>query len=188
MSSSTRKKNAASLATRIIPQLFFLKAKHIAFYLPNDGEIDPVPLLELAFQRKKKCYLPCLMNGADRIYGNLLRFQQFDPFESQLGLNRFGIPEPEYNPSLRISSCMLDLVFVPLVAFDGEGNRMGMGKGYYDRTFSKARLRWRRPLMVGLAHSVQQADSLPQQPWDVPMDMVVTENEWFEIKTTGRRK
>lgn len=77
---------------------------------------------------------------------------------------------------------MLDLVFIPMVAFDTMGNRLGMGKGYYDQTFSRERLRWRRPLMVGLAHSTQGTDNLPANSWDVPMDIVVTEEECIGFK------
>lgn len=145
-----------------------------------DGEIDPQPLMEAALKRKKHCYLPCIVSGNNSV--NRLVFQQYDPPDTPLQLNRFGIPEPQYNPKLVIKNCMLDLVFVPMVAFDTMGNRLGMGKGYYDRTFSRERLRWRRALMVGLAHSTQGTDSLPANSWDVPMDRVVTEEECIVFK------
>ena len=71
----------------------------------------------------------------------------------------------------------LEVVFMPLVGFDGEGNRLGMGKGFYDRamSFRLRHPRSRRPLLVGLAFACQQVDSLPARPHDVPLDMLISE-------------
>ena len=80
----------------------------------------------------------------------------------------------------------LDVVLLPLLAFDLAGNRLGMGGGYYDRCFSAYRnRRLRHPLRVGLAFAWQQADNLPAQPWDVPLHAVVTEAGWIDLPATG---
>ena len=75
----------------------------------------------------------------------------------------------------------LDLVITPLVAFDAEGNRMGMGGGYYDRSFAwrKRRRIWRGPMLVGYAYELQKLNSIRASDWDVPMDAVVTESALY---------
>lgn len=184
LSLNRQEDNALQVSDQIVHRLFFLKAKNIGFYLANDSELDASPLMAAAFSLKKKCFLPRVTSRHEKNSGTWLKFQHYDAFETRLRLGRYGIPEPEYNPSTLIRSCMLDLVFIPLVAFDATGSRMGMGKGYYDRTFAKNRLRWRQPLMVGLAHSVQETAHLQRNVWDVPMDMIVTESQFLSFKNT----
>lgn len=88
----------------------------------------------------------------------------------RLQLNKYGIQEP-VPTAKRIDIHQLDIVIMPLVAFDQAGRRLGAGGGYYDRTFAE-----RRGLcLLGLGYAVQEADSLPQEPWDVLMTGVVTE-------------
>lgn len=89
--------------------------------------------------------------------------------------NRFGIPEPAQ--SRRQPPGMLDLVVVPLVGFDAACNRMGMGGGFYDRSFAyRLTRRHAGPRLVGLAFDCQQVAELPVAPWDVPLDVIVTES------------
>ena len=91
--------------------------------------------------------------------------------------NRFGIPEPDLPAASRCPVLALDLVLVPLVAFDEAGNRLGMGGGFYDRTFRYLRHRtcWRRPHLVGIAYDAQRVPAIDARRWDVPLDAVVTE-------------
>ena len=81
-----------------------------------------------------------------------------------------------------MAPAMLDLVIVPLVAFDSQFNRLGMGKGYYDRTFGE-NLRWRRPCLLGLAYASQQLTHFDPNELDVPLDGVLTEEgiTWRKI-------
>lgn len=153
-------------------QRFFRAARHIAFYLPNDSEIDPQLLLAEALHRGQHCYLPVLHpRGENRLL--FVRYQQGDSLRS----NRWGILEPLLGAN-RISARALDVVFVPLVGFDGRGNRLGMGKGFYDRTFAfKMSGQRRSPLLIGLAHACQRVESLAGQPWDVGMDRIVTDQQ-----------
>jgi 5-formyltetrahydrofolate cyclo-ligase len=91
--------------------------------------------------------------------------------------SRFGIEEPQPGAQT-VAPTRLDVVCVPLVAFDRRGTRLGHGAGYYDATFAfRCAPRRRRPVLVGLAHAVQEVDELDRQPWDVPLDLVVTESE-----------
>ena len=140
-------------------------------YLPNDGEIDLWPLIHKAWKLGKNVYLPALHKpGLERMV--FVKYEQ----HSHLIRNRFGIPEPQYSRRKVIAHHSLDLVLMPLVAFDQKGNRLGMGGGYYDRTFAylNTRTRWNKPKLVGTAYDFQEVDSLPSDPWDVPLDGIVT--------------
>ena len=164
---------AATALDRILGRHpLFIRSQHIAFYLPNDGEMDLHPLIHRALGMGKKCYLPVL----SPLYHNRLWFAPYHS-EAELALNRFGIPEPVSNWAAMRPAWTLDLVLTPLVAFDASGNRLGMGGGYYDRTLAYlARRRyWRKPHLLGTAYAFQQVDSLPHEPWDVPLHGVVTE-------------
>ena len=83
-----------------------------------------------------------------------------------------------------MSANLLDMIFVPLVAFDLNGFRIGMGSGYYDRTFEK-KLEikdMKSPVLIGLAYEFQKQECLNHQPWDVPLDMVVTELKIYKFR------
>ena len=138
-----------------------------------DGEIDPILLCAAAQRRGKSCYLPVLNAfGSPR-----LRFKRWNR-EEVLRNNRYGIPEPRGG-----RYCMpraLSLVLLPLVGFDASGNRLGMGKGYYDRTFAFRRhAAARRPVLLGLAHECQSVEKLEAEAWDLPLDGVVTDQHWY---------
>lgn len=152
----------------------FLRSQHIAIYLPNDGEMDLTPLLHRALAMGKKCYLPVL----SPLYHNRLWFAPYHT-ASKLTLNRFGIPEPDCNFAQMRPVWALDLVLTPLVAFDTQGNRLGMGGGFYDRTLAylNRRQHWRKPRLLGTAHAFQQVAQLPCESWDIPLQGVVTERE-----------
>ncbi len=150
----------------------FLRAQRMACYLPNDGELDPTPLMTLAWTMGKQVYLPVLSH----LRSNHLLFAPYTPGDA-LRENRFGIPEPVVSLRHMINLKGLDLVLAPLVAFDGQGNRLGMGGGFYDRSFAFLRRRrhWLKPHLVGMAYEFQRVDSLEHQRWDVPLQGVVTE-------------
>lgn len=146
-----------------------MRARRFAAYLSNDGEPDLGLLLYRAAAMGKRAYLPAL-------HGNSLWFL---PMTSDLPMveNRFGIPEPGCHPGDRLKPYALDLVLVPLVAFDAAGSRLGMGGGYYDRSFAylKHRSRWQRPRLIGVAFEFQRAETIPLRPWDVRLDGISTE-------------
>lgn len=145
----------------------FRRARRIAFYLAHGGEIDPRPVFALAAALGKSCYLPVLHPGGQ----NRLYFAPHRPGDPLLP-NRFGIPEPRLRH--RIPLWTLDLIFIPLVAFDAAGNRLGQGGGFYDRSLAHLR-HAARPLRIGLAHGFQQVPRLHPNPWDVPLHGVATE-------------
>lgn len=172
---TTDQQHQASLAlsNHLTAQRLFHLAHRVAFYLPNDGEIDLQRLLEYAWASNKHCYLPVL--GPRN--GRRMWFLPVYP-DTPLIPNRFGIPEPVHSKRDRLFSPMsLDLVLMPLVAFDRDGNRVGMGGGFYDRTFGfrHYRRRWCQPRLLGVAYQFQQVDQIDSAAWDVPLDGIATE-------------
>ncbi len=175
---SRQQQQVASMGVcRQLAQLpVFMNSQRIAAYIPNDGEVSPQPLLELAWRLRKQVYLPVLHPFKK---GHLL-FMEYQPHQA-LALNRFGIPEPLCDHDSRCPAWTLDLVLTPLVGFDEQGNRMGMGGGFYDRTFAFMQTGHapRRPRMVGVAHECQKVRELPCERWDIGMDFIVTEQQIY---------
>ena len=169
---------AAALSSLVTAQDFYQSATKIAFYLAVDGEIDPQTLLSQALTEGKTCFLPVVSQRDEQ----LLSFAPYDS-ATELVENQWGIAEPPA-PATEISPTGFDLVLVPLVAFDRECYRLGMGKGFYDRAFSfKIFNRSSQPLLIGLAHECQLADGLPNEGWDVRLDAVVTAEKIYRPDT-----
>lgn len=142
----------------------FRRARHVGLYWPADGEVDVRELASHARSRGKSVYLPVV--GA----GGTMSFRRWQP-ATKLRRNRYGIPEPAGFRRRSLPASRLQIIVMPLVAFDGRGNRIGMGGGYYDRALAGRR----RPPLVGVAFALQQVPVIPAQPWDVSLDLVVTE-------------
>jgi len=170
LGAAAQQQGALAVARQLTRDSLFRRSRVIAFYLPNDGELSLLPLLERSWRMHKRCYLPVIMPDQH------LRFAPFEPGDA-LAANVFGIPEPMRPRFQLIDAKQLDLVLMPLVGFDGAGNRLGMGGGFYDRTlgFLRHRRHWRKPRLLGIAHEFQHVPALPAQPWDVPLDGIVTE-------------
>ena len=118
----------------------------------------------------------------------LLQSQREDQLQlSPLKANRFGIAEPDLPASQLLPATRLDIIVVPLVAFDGHGNRLGMGGGFYDRSLADSS--GHSPLLIGYAHDLQQVNQLPARPWDKKLHAVVTESgcQWFSKPPVGLR-
>ena len=166
------------LALNLLKHPDLHRARHIAVYLPNDGEIDPQLYMDLGRRKGIQFYLPVL----HPIYpGKLVFSPYFDGVP--LTANRFGIPEPPFPRSRRRPAWALDAVLFPLVGFDEQGGRLGMGGGFYDRTFAFSRIRpAMAPKLIGLAHEFQKVASLPVEPWDVPLHGVVTDEQCYRFR------
>nr|WP_166263452.1 5-formyltetrahydrofolate cyclo-ligase [Marinobacter caseinilyticus] len=168
---------AKRLARRLLGDPTLFRARHIGVYLPNDGEIDPSLFVAQARLRGIQFYLPVL----HPIHKGRLVFSPFDP-DTPLRENRFGIPEPEFDDGLRRPAWALDAVLMPLVGFDSEGGRLGMGGGFYDRTFAfSRRVCDLAPKLIGLAHHSQQVDKLPIASWDIPLHAIVSDQGKYRI-------
>lgn len=151
----------------VLQSKLFSNIKHIALYMAHDGEIDPSPLASLAWSLNITTYLPCI-NTKDTV----LYFVEFKEYE-HLQKNTFGILEPR-NQNNQFPAEQLDIVFTPLVAFDKQGYRLGMGKGFYDRTFAFKKQISSSVRIIGLAYDFQAVESLASHPWDVKLNAILT--------------
>ncbi len=147
--------------------------QNMAFYQAFDGEMDPTLLINHCWQQHKKCYLPVISKDKP------LHFFPYFP-DSKLIKNQYHILEPNHsNKSLEASIIDLDLICLPLVAFDKVGYRLGMGKGYYDKTLYDycQQRKNKKPFLLGLAYSFQKVDKIMTHEKDVKLDGVLTEKE-----------
>jgi 5-formyltetrahydrofolate cyclo-ligase len=158
-----------AISRRIQTLGVYHQARSVAVYLAFDGEPSMQRVVDAALRHGKQVYAPVLLRSG-------MRFARFGARPS-LGRNFFGIDEPA--PDSLLDARFLDLVLTPLVAFDRQGVRLGMGRGYYDRAFHFLRHRnhWSRPKLVGVGFSVQCVDQLERQAWDIPLWGAVTERE-----------
>ncbi len=173
---SAQRRAAVALYRQLAQHPVFRRARSVALYLANDGEIDPHLLIRAAHARGKQVFLPVLKSWPR----TSMVFQRIDAHE-KLAANRFGIPEPRRNTKRQRKIWTLDLILLPLVGFDRHGGRLGMGGGFYDRSLAYRALRknWNKPTLLGLAHSCQQVDQLAMANWDVPLDATVTDGGWY---------
>lgn len=171
LSVAQQKQAAHGVYRQLAQHAWFRRARHIALYLSSDGEISPRMLLQEAQRRKKNVYLPVVSCWPERH----MVFQRINA-ATRWRKNRFGIAEPVPDARQQRPVWTLDLMCLPLVGFDANGGRLGMGGGFYDRSLAACNLPL--PQLLGLAHSCQQVDQLPLEPWDMPLDAVVTELAW----------
>jgi 5-formyltetrahydrofolate cyclo-ligase len=164
---------AAAIADRICKMRALQRATRIGIYSAFRGEVNCDPILTKPILRKKRVFLPILGKKC-------LKFAPLNT-DTRWTTNRFGILEPVYASRDIVSARQLDVVFVPLVGFDRVCNRIGMGAGYYDRSFAfrKRRTIWRKPLLIGLAYAFQRVECIRPEVWDVPLDCVITEEECY---------
>ncbi len=152
----------------------FNESQHIAMYLAADGEIDPLHIIDYCWAHGKAVYLPVL----DPDKHNQLLFVHYTA-DTKMGVNKYQIAEPSA-PYQQVKPAQeLDLVLFPLVAFDQQGHRMGMGGGYYDRSFEfkhcDANTKDSKPMLVGLAHEIQKVENLAIESWDIALSNIITD-------------
>jgi 5-formyltetrahydrofolate cyclo-ligase len=163
---------AESLATRLLALPFLPASGFVAGYWAMDGEIA-LHVFQLRLPPPLVYCLPVLA-------GDQLRFAPWRPGDA-LVTNRYGIPEPELEPSSTLDAMAMSLVVLPLVGFDANGQRLGMGGGWYDRSFAPRNQRPAPPWLVGAAFATQQTTALAKEPWDVAVDAICTEHETLLI-------
>jgi len=176
LSKKQQQLHARQLAKNLHLSRHYRQVKDIAFYLAEDGEIDTTLAIKKAWRDKKRVYLPVLSPFANELY-----FAQFTA-TTRMKNNRFGIAEP----AVSIRECkrahQLQLICMPLVGFDLQCNRLGMGGGFYDRSlhFRSQQKKWRHPKLIGLAHECQKLENIPIEPWDIPVDGILTEKHYYK--------
>ena len=170
LDASAQTVHAEAVARHFFAAGLHLGARTLGLYQAADGELDPHPLIVRLLATRRRLALPVVgRRGTLDFY----RFRRRTP----LVPNRFGILEPAPGADY-VAPLSIDLLLVPLVAFDDAGTRLGMGAGYYDRFLGRLPPAL-RPRLAGLAHEVQRSPTaLPRDTWDVPLDGVLTEAGW----------
>lgn len=144
-------------------------AKRIALYFAINGEVDLEPIWNTAPLQGKFCYFPKI--NEEDLTLSFLPATPATPFKK----NRFGIPEPDVSHHLAIPAEEINLILMPLVAFDVRCTRLGMGAGYYDRTFKGKT----NCTLFGTAYQFQQVDFIHANSWDIPLDAVITQKKIY---------
>ncbi len=171
-------RNSQLIAAQLQPLL--QDAGRIAGYLAFGKEVNVEQLLADCRARHSTTFVPLIQSD------HTLLFSPLDD-STVIVQNRYGIREPVYESRDCIAPMALDVVLVPLLGFDPHCHRMGMGGGYYDRSFTHRRHpaptaspeQSTTPLLIGVAHQLQCVDNISTQWWDVPLDMVVTESRIY---------
>jgi len=172
LSNIDRSAHAKSVAALLTNSNYWRDADTIAVYVAADGELDTAPVVAAARAQDKRVFLPVIRPDTS------LHFREWQ-HDTPLANNRYGIPEPPDSQS-SIEARELDLVCLPLVAWDRHGTRLGMGGGFYDRTFADKN---NGGLLVGLAYSLQEQAQLPRDDWDVSLDLVITESDLINFNS-----
>jgi 5-formyltetrahydrofolate cyclo-ligase len=158
---------ADALANRLLSLAFAPTSGYAAGYWAMDGEIA-LHSWQLRLPRGVAYCLPVLHDDQQ------LRFAPWRPGDA-LVTNRFGIPEPEVEAACALAPEAMSLVVMPLVGFDDSGRRLGMGGGWYDRSFAFRSAALPPPWLVGVGFDAQRLDELDSEVWDVMPDALCTE-------------
>lgn len=165
--SALQQEESAKLIAEKLSLLKSIKqAKKVALYLANDGELNLTYFINWCWQQNIAVYLP-VIHPFSKNHLLFIRYHQ----HSEMINNKFGIKEPKITVPNIIPTKELDIIFTPLVAFDEQGNRLGMGGGFYDRTLAYLPTSCR---VIGLAHELQKVAQLPVESWDIPLAEIIT--------------
>jgi 5-formyltetrahydrofolate cyclo-ligase len=166
-----RKKNYSKLKKFNFNLIFKLIRKHfhkkkiiIASYYPSNYEVDTLNFIKEAEKRNYKIVLPVIKKSGKMTFKSWI-------FKEPLYTSTFGTLEP--NVSNR--DIIPDLIMVPLVAFDINFNRIGYGKGYYDRFLKKVEKIKNKKISLGIANSFQKCSKIPTNKYDFKLDYIFTE-------------
>ena len=162
MSAAERERASRRVANCFLNSRYFLASDTIACYLSTWDEVDTSAIIERAWSAKKRVFLPVISAHGEMTFHETLP-------GTAMAMNHFGLWQPVSGKP--IDARRLDVVVTPLVAFDNERNRIGMGGGYFDRTFSflGSRQHWLRPKLIGVAFGCQCVEKIPPNPWDIPV-------------------
>ncbi|MCH9645002.1 MAG: 5-formyltetrahydrofolate cyclo-ligase [Gammaproteobacteria bacterium] len=165
----SQKQHSKTICEKIMHADFYRNSKQIAAYVALGREVDCTLLFEHIFSHQdKKLYLPVMAEG--------MQFYEYQQQES-FSYNHFNFAEPPVADKQAFDVLQLDLIILPLVGFDEQGNRIGRGAGHYDRILECAHQKAveKRPLLVGVAYQFQKVSTIEADEWDIPLDYVITE-------------
>jgi 5-formyltetrahydrofolate cyclo-ligase len=170
LSAAEHRRRSMSAAEKLMRHRLFSAGKRIALYLPFDGELDTSALISAAQLRGVELFVPVI---ADRRH----RRMRFYPLVGETKPGVFGISVPRFRGT-PISPQWMDLIIIPLVGVDGDGRRLGLGGGFYDRAldFRRRRRYWKGPHLMGLAFDCQRTRVQFAEAWDVRLNSLATES------------
>ena len=169
------KQQSAAIHQQLLTLPALNKAKQIGAYFAFQNEVSLSALIEYALTSQKQIYLPVIAPAVDK----RMSFYHYEK-DTKLTPNIFNILEPDTDKAA-IKPEQLDVLLVPLVAFDKRCNRIGQGSGYYDRYLEHYRHKTQKPTLIGVAFEMQKVEKVPHKPWDYPLDMVVTEEKIYHF-------
>ena len=173
---ATRARWSKQICDQFVQLDSYKSSHHIAAFLASDGEADPIELMRVAVEDGKQVFVPIVVGKAKP-----LKFAPWQP-DCEMRENRFGIFEPAVEKSDWIEASELDFVVTPLVAFDERCNRIGVGGGYYDRSFAYLKQTSSKAThLVGFAFELQRIETIQPKSWDVSLEAVVTESKVYAI-------
>lgn len=146
----------------------YTNAQQIGLYMAINNEIDLKKIWQNAQQNAKNCYFPRIKNTDKMQFYKACNPDQFTK-------NQWGILEPFAIPENYIEPNALDIIIIPMVAFDNYGNRIGMGAGYYDKALQNCV----QTILIGVGYEFQKITKINAETWDVKLDIIVTEDEIY---------
>jgi 5-formyltetrahydrofolate cyclo-ligase len=158
------KRQAFSIAPSMLKS-FFKPEISVAAYIAIDSEPSPLAFLRAAHEAGCKTALPYITSKVAP-----MQFLKWSP-DDTLEAGPFGLQQPNKSNE----AVMPDVILVPLVAFDRRCARLGQGAGHYDRALSLLD----QAVTIGVAWSIQETDYVPTDPWDIPLNYMLTEKEWI---------
>ncbi|WP_163937942.1 5-formyltetrahydrofolate cyclo-ligase [Paraferrimonas sp. SM1919] len=141
-----------------------------ALYLATDGEVPTQQIIASLWQLGVTVCLPVLHPFSK----GHLSFVKYTTTSTMIA-NQFAIEEPKRTVNELILASQLDLIITPLVGFGKQGQRLGMGGGYYDRSLANLSAT-KKPVVIGIGHDCQCTDAIQMQPWDIPLDGILSPN------------
>ena len=168
-----------AICLHIMKHPIFVNAIKIGFYLAHGKEVDIDFLINKALSMNKECYAPVINPPGSLTKDKNMSFNRITGYDD-LSHNLYGIREPIHSP--KIFSWTLSCILLPLVAFDKQGNRLGMGGGFYDRTGDKLKTKPRLPKLIGVGYDFQLVNTVPSEKTDIKMDYVVTNDGWIRFE------
>jgi 5-formyltetrahydrofolate cyclo-ligase len=159
----------ASINQHLIDYARRKRPASIAVFMSFDGEPDLLPAMTRMGRKGVSLALPVVQDGAGK---SVIIFKHWHS-DCEMHKNRYGILEPRGTAQVLVTD--LDLVLVPLVAWDGAGNRLGMGASFYDRLFQPFS-GLDRPTRMGVGYRIQKVDRVPTDPWDIKLHSMLSED------------
>lgn len=173
-SSSEIEQKSEEITDQVLHLHEYTRARGIACYVNKDSEVNTRQIIRNALDQEKRVLVPVVKKGEIELF-----FSEIVNLGADLAPGSFGIPEPKPESVRPVDLDAVDIIFVPGIAWDKDGYRLGWGRGYFDRAIKKL------PAHVhsaGLAFNMQLISKIPRDQFDVPVDLVVTESRVIRVK------